>query len=356
MDRHFEPFTERGYFPDLFFPDLEFDDLSVETRNLAPPRAEAIAAMTRCNHCGTNNLDGSEYCDECGTKLTPAEQQSPRQPSAPPAQFITQVAPPPPPSFTKDSVAPKPATPFVPPPPTHSSAGQSSPADLPGDQAVGPPSRGHDQVREQSPKRAADPALRSITNPAAPPAPPAVAPPAVAPPVAAPAANFPAPPNVTDAEASRAQSGGQPPGQTGAFNGRTNALRGASDSDGGRRRAAGDEKNRQSLSAKVIIQRGGKVGKEFPISGTEALIGRWDADGGIFPDIDLDQDDPEAKVSRRHARIQFLNNQYQIEDLGSTNGTFVNRGPRLAPGAKQPLKNGDEIIVGKTFLKFVTGQ
>jgi len=25
--------------------------------------------MIRCNHCGTNNLDGSEYCDECGTKL-----------------------------------------------------------------------------------------------------------------------------------------------------------------------------------------------------------------------------------------------------------------------------------------------
>jgi pSer/pThr/pTyr-binding forkhead associated (FHA) protein len=130
-------------------------------------------------------------------------------------------------------------------------------------------------------------------------------------------------------------------------------LRGASDSDGARRRASGDEKGRQSLNAKLIIQRGGKVGKEFPISGAEALIGRWDADGGIFPDVDLDQDDPEAKVSRRHARIQFLNNQYLIEDLGSTNGTFVNRGPRLAPGAKQQLRNGDEIIVGKTFLKFV---
>jgi len=129
-------------------------------------------------------------------------------------------------------------------------------------------------------------------------------------------------------------------------------LRAASDS-AAKRRTAGGEKSRQSLNAKLIIQRGGKVGKEFPINGSEALIGRWDADGGIFPDVDLDQDDPEAKVSRRHARIQFLNDQYFVEDLGSTNGTFVNRGPRLAPGAKQPLKNGDEIIVGKTFLKFV---
>ena len=105
--------------------------------------------------------------------------------------------------------------------------------------------------------------------------------------------------------------------------------------------------------AKLVIQRGGKVGKEFPMEGAEALIGRWDADGGIFPDVDLDQDDPEAKVSRRHARIHWVNNQYLIEDLGSTNGTFVNRGPRLLPGNKQPLNNGDEIIVGKTFLKFV---
>jgi pSer/pThr/pTyr-binding forkhead associated (FHA) protein len=156
-----------------------------------------------------------------------------------------------------------------------------------------------------------------------------------------------------EGDALRTPEGGSAPSQTGSFNGQTNALRGDSESDSAMRRASGAEKNRQALGAKVIIQRGGKVGKEFPISGAEALIGRWDADGGIFPDIDLDQDDPEAKVSRRHARIQLLNNQYMIEDLGSTNGTFVNRGPRLAPGAKQPLKNGDEIIVGKTFLKFV---
>ena len=33
------------------------------------------------------------------------------------------------------------------------------------------------------------------------------------------------------------------------------------------------------------------------LSDVEAQIGRWDADGGIFPDVDLDTDDPEAKVS-----------------------------------------------------------
>lgn len=284
--------------------------------------------MIRCNNCGANNIDGSEYCDECGTKLSAGGSPSPRQPYAPPAQFITQVAPPPPPSFTKENVTPKPATPYTPPPPPpHPSSGPSPPG-RPADRPAGPSA---DRVRDRAPNQGPDPAMNQAASPAA---------------------NFPAPPNVAEADANRDQGGGQSPNQTSAFNGQTNALRG-SDAGDGRRQAMSDENNRPLVSAKLIIQRGGKVGKEFPISGTESMIGRWDADGGIFPDVDLDQDDPEAKVSRRHARIQFLNNQYLIEDLGSTNGTFVNRGPRLTPGAKLPLNNGDEIIVGKTFLKFV---
>jgi FHA domain-containing protein len=107
-----------------------------------------------------------------------------------------------------------------------------------------------------------------------------------------------------------------------------------------------------SVHATLVIERGISAGKKFPLSATESNIGRWDADGGVFPDVDLDTDDPEAKVSRRHARISFHDGNYLIEDLGSTNGTFVNRGRRLAPGDRQPLKDGDEIIVGKTFLRF----
>ncbi|HEY0323951.1 MAG TPA: FHA domain-containing protein [Pyrinomonadaceae bacterium] len=104
--------------------------------------------------------------------------------------------------------------------------------------------------------------------------------------------------------------------------------------------------------AKLVIERGRSAGKQFPLSDDESQIGRWDADGGIFPDVDLDADDPEAKVSRRHARIMRRNGQYYIEDLGSTNGTFINRGRRLLPGDRQVLRDGDEIIVGKTFLRF----
>lgn len=104
--------------------------------------------------------------------------------------------------------------------------------------------------------------------------------------------------------------------------------------------------------ARLVIEKGRSSGKQFMLSDVESQIGRWDADGGIFPDVDLDTDDPEAKVSRRHARITLSNGQYFLEDLGSTNGTFVNRGKRLPPGQRQALCDGDEIIVGKTFLRF----
>lgn len=105
-------------------------------------------------------------------------------------------------------------------------------------------------------------------------------------------------------------------------------------------------------NATLTIERGKSAGKQFPIGPEGSDIGRWDADGGVFPDVDLDTDDPEAKVSRRHARISCDNGQYVIEDLGSTNGTFVNRGRRLKPSERHPVNDGDEIIVGKTFLRF----
>lgn len=107
-----------------------------------------------------------------------------------------------------------------------------------------------------------------------------------------------------------------------------------------------------SLRATLVVERGDASGAEFVLDADESNIGRWDADNGIFPDVDLDSHDQEAKVSRRHARIIRRNGQFIIEDLGSTNGTYVNRGRRLLPGNPHSLVDGDEIIVGKTFLRF----
>lgn len=106
---------------------------------------------------------------------------------------------------------------------------------------------------------------------------------------------------------------------------------------------------------KLVITRGGTVGKEFNVeSGGETHVGRWDPDGGAFPEVDLTQDDPEAKISRKHARIFVQNATYMLEDVGSLNGTYINRGPRLMPGSPQSIKNGDEVVMGKTFFKFIT--
>jgi FHA domain/zinc-ribbon domain len=111
-------------------------------------------------------------------------------------------------------------------------------------------------------------------------------------------------------------------------------------------------KEGRGAHSRLVIERGESANTEFVLSAEESYIGRWDADNGIFPDIDLDAHDADAKVSRRHARIIFRGNIFMIEDLGSTNGTFVNRGRRLLPGSPQVLTEGDEIIVGKTFLRF----
>ncbi|MBV9242671.1 MAG: FHA domain-containing protein [Acidobacteria bacterium] len=106
------------------------------------------------------------------------------------------------------------------------------------------------------------------------------------------------------------------------------------------------------IHSTMVIERGDGPGTEFKLVNDESTIGRWDADNGVFPDIDLDAYDSDAKVSRRHAKIYRSNGSYFIEDLGSTNGTYVNRGRRLLPGTPQQISDGDEVIVGKTFLRF----
>lgn len=108
-----------------------------------------------------------------------------------------------------------------------------------------------------------------------------------------------------------------------------------------------------AFKAKFIVVRGGRKGQEFALEDGNNLIGRWDPETGSFPEVDLDADDPEAKISRKHALCRIENGKITVEDIGSLNGTYVNRGQRLQPGSPADIKNGDEIIIGKTFLKLV---
>ena len=108
-----------------------------------------------------------------------------------------------------------------------------------------------------------------------------------------------------------------------------------------------------AFKARFTVIRGGRKGQEFPLEDGNNRIGRWDPETGSFPEVDLDADDPEAKISRKHALCRIENGKITVEDIGSLNGTYVNRGQRLQPGSPVDLKNGDEIIIGKTFLKLV---
>jgi len=104
--------------------------------------------------------------------------------------------------------------------------------------------------------------------------------------------------------------------------------------------------------AKLVLLKSGVSSKEFPLESQVINVGRWDPDSGAFPDLDLTNDDVDAKISRKHAKIISKNGQFFLEDLGSLNGTYVNRGERLVPGEPQSIKDGDEIIFGKTFFRF----
>jgi pSer/pThr/pTyr-binding forkhead associated (FHA) protein len=92
-------------------------------------------------------------------------------------------------------------------------------------------------------------------------------------------------------------------------------------------------------------------GAEIPLAGfTEVLIGRQDPVSGIFPDVDLTpHEGEEGGVSRKHARLTVEGDRLFIEDLDSTNFTFVNK-QKLAPGTRHPLNDGDEIRCGRVAL------
>jgi len=60
---------------------------------------------------------------------------------------------------------------------------------------------------------------------------------------------------------------------------------------------------------------------------------------------------PDGEVSRRHARIFRKGNGYQIEDLGSTNGTRISD-ETLTPNQPRELKDGDEITISSTLLVY----
>lgn len=107
-----------------------------------------------------------------------------------------------------------------------------------------------------------------------------------------------------------------------------------------------------ATSAKLVIK---DDGAEFPLDGkSEFLVGREDPVSNIYPDIDLTpHKGEEYGVSRMHAKIYAQGSQYLIEDLNSTNATYLNR-QKLAAKTPTPIKDGDEVRFGKVEATFAT--
>lgn len=89
-----------------------------------------------------------------------------------------------------------------------------------------------------------------------------------------------------------------------------------------------------SSNARLISRHG--TPREFPLSSTVTVIGREPINNVVLND---------SEISRRHARITVQGGVYTIEDLGSTNGTFVNEQRVYEP---TPLASGDAVDFGET--------
>ena len=90
----------------------------------------------------------------------------------------------------------------------------------------------------------------------------------------------------------------------------------------------------------VVRAGGGRAGESFELGGLRTLIGR-------SPDCHVFLDD--VTVSRRHAEIVRESDRWEIRDLGSLNGTFVNRS-RIESAV---LATDDEVQIGKYRMTFL---
>ncbi|MCQ4120128.1 glycogen accumulation regulator GarA [Rhodococcus tibetensis] len=95
-------------------------------------------------------------------------------------------------------------------------------------------------------------------------------------------------------------------------------------------------------SALLVVKRGPNAGSRF-------LLDQPTTSAGRHPDSDIFLDD--VTVSRRHAEFRQEDDEFQVVDVGSLNGTYVNR----EPVDSAVLANGDEVQIGKFRLVFLTG-
>ena len=92
----------------------------------------------------------------------------------------------------------------------------------------------------------------------------------------------------------------------------------------------------------MVVKRGPNAGSKYTLDSSVTTAGR-------HPESDIFLDD--ITVSRRHAEFRRSKKGYTVADVGSLNGTYLNRA-RIDESA---LANGDEVQIGKFRLVFLTG-
>ena len=102
-------------------------------------------------------------------------------------------------------------------------------------------------------------------------------------------------------------------------------------------------------AVKLVVEQGMTVGKQFVLGDPEIQVGREDDDEGIYPDIDLSDQD-EGYVHRRHATLNFNDGRLSVTHLGGANKTRINNKP-LPDNEAQPLQVGDKVSFGKVVMR-----
>ena len=96
------------------------------------------------------------------------------------------------------------------------------------------------------------------------------------------------------------------------------------------------------LRCRISIRTGPYAGRRYVLHQDTTTVGRIAGNDIVIPD---------GTVSRHHARLVFHGGQWVIEDLKSSNGTFVN-GARVAEKKPVTLKHGDELRLGDDMMVF----
>ena len=105
------------------------------------------------------------------------------------------------------------------------------------------------------------------------------------------------------------------------------------------------------VKAHLLVVRGAKPNTEYPIYEGQNILGRADQKP-VDVDLEIQEFPDRVWSSRQHAVIVCENGSLTLEDLNSSNGTFVNR-TRIQTGQKQTLRANDIIQIGEVQLKVV---